>query len=394
MTVEKIKEEVCATIESMKDQLLDISRTIHANPELALKETKAAALLTETIEKAGLPVERGVYGLDTAFVSEFGSDQGPCVAILAEYDALPEIGHACGHNLIATAALGAGLSLAKLGDRLPGRLRLMGTPGEEGAGGKIMMDAEGAFANVDAAMMIHPGGVNLRTMPTLAATSVETIYHGRPAHAAASPHEGINALDAIVTAYQAIAQLRQHIRHTERIQGIITDGGQASNIIPARTAGRFGVRAANRENLEVLKKKVQGCFEAGALATGATLEAKWASASYLDLRTNWPLADMFQHNAESLGREFIPLDMLPLGAAGSTDMGNVSYRVPSIHPLMAAAPADCTIHHPDFTGYAGSEMGDSAAIDGAKALAMTALDYFTDADLRESVRKQFEAEFK
>lgn len=394
MTVEKLKKEVCATIDSMKDQLLKVSRTIHANPELALKETKAAALLTEAIEKAGLPVERGVYGLETAFESEFGSDEGPCVAILAEYDALPEIGHACGHNLIATAALGASLSLAKLNDRLPGQIRLMGTPGEEGAGGKIIMDAEGAFNKVDAAMMIHPAGINMATMPTLAATGVKVIYHGRPAHAAASPHEGINALDALVTAYQAVAQLRQHIRYTERISGIITDGGKASNIIPEKAAGTFGVRAANKDELEVLKKKVQGCFEAGASATGATLEAKWATASYLDLRANWPLVEKFQRNAESLGREFIPLDKVPVGAAGSTDMGNVSYRVPSIHPMIAAAPAGCTIHHPDFTGYAGSEMGDAAAIDSAKALAMTALDFLTDADLQESVRNQFEAEFK
>jgi len=394
MTVEKLKEEVCATIESMKDELLKVSRTIHANPELAFKETKAAALLTETVEKAGLPVERGVYGLDTAFESEFGSDQGPCVAILAEYDCLPDIGHACGHNLIATAALGASLSLAKLGDRLPGRIKFMGTPGEEGAGGKIIMDAEGAFTNVDAAMMIHPAGINLATMPTLAATGVKVIYHGRSAHAAAGPHQGINALDALVTAYQAIAQLRQHIQHSERISGIITDGGQASNIIPDRAAGTFGVRAANKEELEVIKKKVQGCFEAGASATGATLEANWAEASYLDLRTNWPLAHVFQHNAESLGREFIPYDMIPQSAAGSTDMGNVSYRVPSIHPLMAAAPAECTIHNPEFTKYAGSELGDSAAIDGAKALAMTALDYLTQAELRQKVQEQFEAEFK
>ncbi|MCP4753099.1 MAG: M20 family metallopeptidase [Proteobacteria bacterium] len=394
MSVENAKQEVCAIIESMKDQLLNVSRTIHANPELALKETKAAALLTETIENAGLPVERGAYGLDTAFVSEFGSDEGPCVAILAEYDALPKIGHACGHNLIATAALGAGLSLAKLGDRLPGRVKLMGTPGEEGGGGKIIMDNRGAFKKVDTAMMIHPGGVNLPSMPTLASTAVEAIYHGRPAHASASPEKGINALDAMVTAYQAIAQLRQHIRYTERIHGIITDGGQAGNIVPDRAAGHFGVRAANSEDLEVLKKRVQGCFEAGALATGATLEAKWAPGSYLDLRTNRPLIDKFLRNAESLGREFLPLDGLPVGAAGSTDMGNVSYRVPSIHPMLAAAPADCTIHHPDFTAYAVSEMGEAAAIDGAKALAMTALDFFADADFRREVREQFKAEFK
>ena len=394
MPVENFKEEVCAIIDAMKDQLLKVSRTIHANPELALKETKAAALLTETIEAAGLPVERGACGLDTAFISEFGSGQGPCVAILAEYDALPDIGHACGHNLIATAALGAALSLAKLGDRLPGRVKLMGTPGEEGAGGKIIMDVRGAFKKVDAAMMIHPGSANLTAMPTLASTSVETIYHGRPAHASASPEKGINALDAMVTAYQAIAQLRQHIRNTERIHGIITDGGQAGNIVPERAAGVFGVRAASSGDLDVLKKRVQGCFEAGALATGARLEAKWARGSYLDLRTNPPLIHRFQRNAESLGREFVPMESLRGGAAGSTDMGNVSYHVPSIHPMMAAAPADCTIHHPDFTRYAGSEMGEAAALDGAKAMAMTALDFFTDADLRREVRKQFEAQSK
>ena len=390
MDLRALKQEVCDSVEAARESLLRISREIHAHPELAFEEHRAAALLIAALREAGLRVEPGAYGLETAFASEFGSERGPCVALLAEYDALPGIGHACGHNLIATSALGATLALAPLAKTLPGRVRMLGTPAEERGGGKELMARQGAFDGVDAALMMHPSGVNLVSMPCIAMSEVEVIYHGQSAHAAAMPERGVNALDALVLAYQGIAALRQHIRATERIHGIITDGGQAPNIVPERAAGRFYVRAANAEDLAPLKLRVEGCFRAGAAATGAEVEIRWDTADYLDIHYNEPLATAFRSNAEFLGRVFFPFEKLPASIQGSTDMGNVSHRVPSIHPMLAAAPLHCTIHNPEFAKWAASELGDAAAIDGAKALAMTALDFLFDAALQRSAREAFE----
>lgn len=390
MDTARRKQRVCEAVDAMRDELLRLSRAIHANPELAFEEHAAQALLVDAIRKAGLEVEAGAYGLETAFAAEFGAE-GPCVAVLAEYDALPEIGHGCGHNLIAAAGVGAGLALASLGRELPGRVRLLGTPAEERGCGKELMARRGALDGVDAALMIHPASVNLVTMPCVCLAELDVVYHGTSAHAAAMPERGVNALDALVLAYQGIAALRQHIRVTERIHGIITDGGQAPNVVPERAAGRFYVRAATQTELEPLKRRVEGCFQAGAAATGARLELQWGPADYLDIRFNDPLASAFRANAESLGRAFFPMDKLPAGLQGSTDMGNVSHRVPSIHPMLAAAPLHCTIHNSEFAVWAGSEMGDAAALDGAKALAMTALDFLSDAGLRARAKSAFES---
>jgi amidohydrolase len=372
-------------------ELLAVSHEIHAAPELAFEEHQAAALLSTTLRNSGLDVQEAAFGLETAFVTEFGAASGPRVALLAEYDALPELGHACGHNLIATAALGAGLALASLRERLPGRVRVLGTPAEERGGGKELMARAGAFKEVDAALMIHPSSVDLVTMPCVAMTEAEVTYRGRAAHAAAMPEQGINALDALVLAYQSIAQLRQHIQSNERLHGIITHGGDAPNIVPERASGRFYIRAANAEALEALRARVAGCFEAGARATGADLELQWSDVDYLDLRRNSPLEEAFQRNAEALGRTFFPIEQLPASLAGSTDMGNISHRVPSIHPMLASAPLHCTIHNPEFSDHARAPIGDRAAIDGAKALAMTALDVLFDADVRERAHAIFEA---
>jgi amidohydrolase len=391
METRELKDRVCQAVDRMRDELLRISRAIHANPELAFEEHEAASLLVAALREAGLEVETGVHGLETAFSAEFGADGSPCVALLAEYDALPEMGHACGHNLIATASVGAGLALASVADRLPGRVRVLGTPAEEHGCGKELMAREGALDGVDAALMMHPSSVNLVSMPCIAMAELEVRYRGQSAHAAAMPERGVNALDAMVVGYQAVAALRQHIARDERIHGIITDGGQSPNVVPERTAGRFYVRAANEQNLAPLKQRVEACFRAGAEATGADVEIEWGAADYLDLRFNEPLATAFRANAEALGREFFPIDKLPPSVQGSTDMGNVSHRVPSIHPMLAAAPLHCTIHNPEFAKWAGSEMGEAAALDGAKALAMTALDFFADADLRQRAQAIFEA---
>ena len=386
---QNLKKRIGTAVDSLATKLIEVSHFIHAHPELAFEEFQAAERLTQTLGEIGLPVKRGAYGLETAFASDFGADEGPRIALLAEYDALPVVGHACGHNLIATAALGAALALHTLGDELPGRIRLLGTPAEERGGGKELMARQGAFDGIDAAMMIHPSGVDLATMPCIAIAEVNVTYHGRAAHASAAPQAGINALDALVIAYQGLAALRQHIAHTERIHGIITHGGDAANIVPEKTSGLFFVRAADQTALEKIKEKANGCFQAGAAATGARLETSWGEVDYLDLNTCWPLAKAYQANAESLGRQFFPYEKLPSTVAGSTDMGNVSYRVPSIHPMIASAPAHVTIHNAEFEKWAGSDLGDKALLDGAKALAMTAIDFFVDDDLRENSRVAF-----
>ena len=390
MEVETLKREACAAVDAIKDDLVRLAREIHAHPELAFEEHRASSLLCDTLADSGLGVERGAYGLATAFATAFGREDAPCVALLAEYDALPEIGHACGHNLIAAASVGAALALYALDSRLPGKVRLLGTPAEERGGGKEIMARNGALEGVDAALTMHPAGVNLVSMPCIAISEVAVRYRGQAAHASAMPERGINALDALMIAYQSIAALRQHIRPSERIHGIVTDGGQAPNIVPERAAGRFFVRARNETELAALKTRVASCFHAGASATGAEVEIEWGAIDYRELRRNPPLERIFERNARTLGREFFPIEKLPASVAGSTDMGNVSQRVPSIHPMLAAAPPHCTIHNAEFAHHACSELGDRAALDGAKALAMTALDFFCDEDLRSEAREAFE----
>jgi amidohydrolase len=389
MSLELLKKDVVNIVESLKPELLALSHAIHQEPELALEEFKAVARLTEAVESHDLPVQRESFGLKTAYVSEFG--EGPVIAILSEYDALPGVGHACGHNIIATAGLGAVLALAKLGKRLPGRVRYLGTPAEERFGGKEMIAREGAFDGVDAAMMIHPANMNIVTMPCIAISEVEVTYHGRAAHASAVPHRGLNALDAVVSAYQSIAQLRQHIKQTERIHGIITDGGLAANIVPERAGCRFYVRAVDVHDLAELKVRVQACFEAAALSTGCKANIRWGTTDYLDLKTNWPMAGAFEKNATAIGREFFPVKDIPPGFAGSTDMGNVSHRVPSIHPMLAVAPASVIIHNAEFATWAASPEGDKGVIDGAIAMAQTALDLMLDPAMLATAKKDFQA---
>lgn len=390
MSLGTLKNSACSVIDSISAELISVSHAIHEHPELAFEEKFASELLTRTVQGHGMSVERGAYGVETAYSSEFGAAGGPVMSILSEYDALPGVGHACGHNIIATIGLGAAIALSKLGTGLTGRVRYMGTPAEERGSGKEVMAQHGAFDGVDASMMVHPAGFDMTHMPAIALAEVEAVYHGRAAHASAMAFRGLNALDGLVTAYQSIAQLRQHIQQTERIHGIITEGGLAPNIVPERAAGRFYVRARDGIELAALKKRVQACFEAGALATGTRLELRWGRVDCLDLKTNWTLVGAYEANAKKLGREFIDPSLLPPGLAGSTDMGNISHRVPSIHPLIAVSPPSVVIHNAEFATYARSPKGDKAVIDGAKALAMTALDYFDSKAMRDAARAEFD----
>ena len=383
--VESAKRGTAERVDADRALLLELSGRIHAHPELAFEEHRAAAWLCEYLESRGLAVERGAYGLPTAFAARAGSGH-PRVAVLCEYDALPGIGHACGHNVIAAAGAGAGAALAAAVAETGGSVVVLGTPAEEGGGGKVVMARAGAFAEIDAAMMIHPASLELLSMNTLAVTSVEVEYRGRAAHAAAAPHRGVNALDGLVTAYQAIAQLRQHVRATERVHGIITNGGQAPNVVPERAAGLFLVRAATEQQRAQLRERVEACFRAGALASGAECHLRHVGEDYSDLWTNQALAAAYQANLAHLGRQVTDAQV-----TGSTDMGNVSKLVPSIHPMVSIAPAGVALHTEEFARYAASPSGQRGVLDGAKALAMTAIDVLTTPALYAAARAGFEA---
>lgn len=384
-----LKERVRAAIDARGPELAAAALDLHAHPETAFEEVRSAAALAERARAAGMRVAQPAFGLPTAFSAEFGAAEGPVVGILAEYDALPGLGHACGHNVIGTAALGAALGLADLGDALPGRVRLLGTPAEEGGGGKILMAREGAFDGLDCAMMIHPADRNLPGFRLIAAATLTAVYTGRPAHAAATPEQGVNALDALVTAYTAIAALRQQVPGGQRIHAIIREGGTATNIIPDRAVGAFGVRAPDRAALEVLLGRVEACLRAGAMAAGAEVEIARDPIEYHDLRVNGPLEACFRANAEALGRVFEEVADLPASHAASTDFGNVSQMVPGIHPMIATVPPGTAFHTPGFADACAEPEAMRAMMDAAKAMAMTAIDVMWNGDLRAGMAEAF-----
>ncbi|MEX2245170.1 MAG: M20 family metallopeptidase [Dehalococcoidia bacterium] len=388
---DELKARACAAIDARAEELVALSQRIHAHPEVAYHEEQASGWLCELLGGAGFSVERGYAGLATAFRAAFRASAGagrPVVGILAEYDALPGIGHGCGHNIIATAGAGAGIGVRAVIDDAGGTVHVIGTPAEEVYGGKVEMARAGAFADLDAAMMVHPGGRDGVIARALACAEVKIEYFGREAHAAAVPEQGINALEAMILAYNGINALRQHIRRTARVHGIIKHGGDAPNIVPAYTSASFMVRAEDDEYLEELKTRVTACFQAGAQATGSRLEMTWNPNQYAAMSTNPPLAEAFRLNFAVVGRE-VPSPETPR-PMGSTDMGNVSKIVPGIHPTIAIAPADVPGHSPGFAEYACSDAGDRAVVEAAKALAMTALDVLTDEALRREMREAFE----
>ena len=383
------KARAAAAVEARAEQLLDISHRIHQNPELGFEEYFAHDLLAGAAENAGLAVQRQAYGVETAFAARAGSS-GPLVAILCEYDALPGIGHACGHNIIAASGLGAGLAAAEVVEELGGRLLILGTPAEEGGGGKVRLIDGGALEGVDAAIMLHPAGLELAEMQTLAVQQLHARYHGRAAHAAAAPHVGRNALDGAVLGYVAAAALRQHIAPDERLHGIFTNGGQKPNIVPAYAETNWYVRSPTTARLEVLKERLAACLTGGAGAAGVDLELDWADYSFQEVRSNAPLVGLWCANAAALGRH--PQQPAPgRTVIGSTDMGNVSQLVPSIHPMIAVAPPEVAIHTESFADYARSASGDRGVIDGAKTLAAVAIDYWGNESIRTAVAADFAA---
>jgi len=390
MDVEEAKRRACDAVDAVADELVAISHEIHANPELGYQERFASSRLAGALRGHGIEVEHPAFGIETSFAGRIGSD-GPLVAICCEYDALPGVGHGCGHNVIGALGVGAGIALAGVAEACGGRVLVLGTPAEElNGGGKVRLLELGAFEDVDVAMMAHPEAGDVERVPYLAADTVDVVFHGKAAHASSSAHKGLNALDALVNAYNALAMLRQQTQPDEKVHGIITDGGQAENIIPVRAAGRWKVRARNQARLDRLKDRVLACFEGAAIQTGCTFEATW-EGGYTDVLANRAVAAAYRRNGEALGRRFVEPEVIPVHVAGSTDMGNVSKVVPSIHPALWACPLGTPGHSIEMAAAAVSELADRAVVDGAKMLAMTAIDVWLQPDLLDAARAELAA---
>lgn len=386
--IDDLKQRISSVIDSVAGELVEVSHEIHARPEQNFEEHFASELLARVATRHGLTAERGVYGTDTSVAAEAGS--GPLVCVMSEYDALPDIGHGCGHNVIAAAGLGAAIALGAVAGDAGGRLRWLGTPAEEGGGGKIVMARHGALDDVELAMMVHSADADLTQIDAIALQQLVVEYHGTEAHAAAAPHMGRNALDAAVLGYMGVAALRQHIRPTERVHGIFTVAGEKPNIVPREATTEWYVRSDTISSLNELKPRVLSALLAGASACGCTTDHRWVGDAYADLVSNNPAALLYAANAGRTGRQVVDPRAGGHRVVGSTDMGNVSHLVPSIHPMIASAPRGSVIHTAEFAAQSVSEMADRAVVDGAKAMAMTAIDFWTDPEIRRAVRDDFE----
>ena len=386
--VDEARRRVMKRVDELAEVLVEASHAIHSHPELGYEEHFAHDLLTGLISEAGLDVSGGAYGLDTAFEATAGTT-GPVLAVLCEYDALPGIGHACGHNIIAAAGAGAGLAAAVVAEELGGRVRILGTPAEEGGGGKVRMIEEGAFEGVDAAVMVHPADADLAMMSSLAVQQVQVSYTGLASHAAAAPEEGLNALDAAVLGYVNVAALRQHIGSDERLHGIFTDGGRKANIVPETASALWYARSPSLPGLERLKVRLLRALEAGADAAGCGFEHRWVEPIYDEIVDSVPLLECYVANAATLGRDVAPPGEQRVVA--STDLGNVSKVVPAIHPMIKVAPTGTPIHTAEFAEYAASPDGDRAVLDAAKAMALTIVDCWSNPRILAETRAGFES---
>jgi amidohydrolase len=377
--VSTAKDATRHELDLARDALVDLSHRIWDHPEIAFEEEQTSAWAAETLADAGFEIRTGVCDLPTAFVAEAGT--GPLtVGICAELDALPSIGHACGHNIIAAAGLGAGMALRRVADDLGITIRVLGTPAEELGGGKILMVERGAFDGVHLAMMVHPTPFEGDSFPTLAIAQMDVHYHGRTAHASLSPHLGVNAADAITVAQVSLGLLRQHLNPGDQLHGIVTRGGEAANIVPGHATARYFYRAPDLARLAQLEPRVMRCFEAGALATGAEMVVGALGPPYSEFIHDGELAAVYRRNAEALGRSFTP-HARP--AAGSTDMANVSLLMPTIHPTVGLPSLPAVNHQPEFAAHCITPIADAALVEAAVALAWTAIDAATEDPLRE-----------
>ena len=385
--MDQIKEQIGAEVETIAQDLFAINDFLKANPETAYQEFKACEHLSRVLNENGFRVQKGVGNVETAFLARPSDCQPgrPTVAFLAEYDALPKIGHGCGHNLIAAASLGAAMALKRILGSEAGGLAIVGTPAEEGGGGKVRLAEAGVFDDIDAAMMFHPGQLNIPGKDMLGRIKFKTEFFGRTAHASGSPDRGINALDAMVSAYANINAIRQHLRPDGRIHGIITHGGDAPNIIPDYAAGLFYVRAGSRSYCDEIFERVKNCTLGAALAIGAESKIEIDPPKLDPMKRNAVLEDTVRANMEALG---ITLDTDD-GRRGSSDIGNLSHYLPAIHPVLAIVGSEIPGHSVKFCEATTSVRGRETLLNAAKMLAMTAYDYLTSAELRKQVADDF-----
>jgi amidohydrolase len=368
--------------ETHQPALVELSRLIHDDPELCFEEVHAAQRVGDLLDGAGFDVERAAYGLPTALAARVGS--GPLsIVICAEYDALPAVGHACGHNLIAAASLGAGIALAGVADDLGLSVTVLGTPAEEGGGGKVLLLERGAFDGAHASMMVHPWPEDRLIATCLAVDHVAVHFTGKAAHASASPEQGVNAADAMVLSQVAIGLIRQHLHRGDQVHGIVTKGGDAPNIVPDDVRGRFMIRSSTLEDLARLRPRIERCFEAGALATGSALEIVDLAPTYSHFVPDDPLLAAWRHNAEELGRRYRADERPEARPTISTDMANVSLAVPSIHPMIGIESHGAVNHQAEFAAACVGPSAELAVFDGALGMAWTAIDAATDPALRE-----------
>jgi amidohydrolase len=383
-----VKDLIDQAVDRLGDDLEKLSLRIHANPELCYQEVKAAAWLTEFLHAQGLKVERGVGGVETAFRASIETGAGPTIGVMCEYDALPQIGHACGHNAIATAGAGAGAALAAVRDKLPkGRVVVIGTPAEEGGGGKVKLIQAGVFRDVDAAMMCHGWDTWILHQDLLGIVRVGFEFSGKAAHAAADPWEGMNALDAVIQTYNSVSMLRQQVKPSSRIHGIVTNGGAAPNIIPEVASCLFYIRAAELDYLWQLHARVIACAEGAAKATGTTLTVtEYRDTVYEPLKRNDALLEAFGANLRAVGEMESPevKDRL-----GSSDVGNVSQVIPCIQPLMKIAPEGTPIHSRDFEAAAATPLARRGTLTAAKVMARTTYDLLADPALLARAKQEF-----
>jgi amidohydrolase len=382
-----VKKQICSEVDSLAQDMYGISEFLKANPETAYQEYKGCDYLSRILKEKGFVVEKGVGQVETAFLGTPDLDQTsrPTVVFLAEYDALPKIGHGCGHNLIAAASLGAAIALKNVLKIESGGLVVVGTPAEEGGGGKVRLAEAGVFDDMDLAMMFHPGSINIAGKGMLGRTKFKIEFFGRTAHASGSPDKGINALDAMVATYSSINAIRQHLRPDGRIHGIITHGGDAPNIIPDYAAGLFYVRAGSRSYRDEIFERVTNCARGAALAIGAEYNIEIDPPKLDPMKRNSVLEAAITANLEALGIPPDPDD----GRRGSSDIGNLSHYLPSMHPVLAIVDADIPGHSVDFCEATTSDRGRQTLLNAAKMLAMTAYDYLTSAEMREQVREDF-----
>ncbi len=374
------KQRAASVVQRRLHDLRSLSHDLHAHPETSFEERRSVAAVAGMLD--GFDVTVGAYGLPTAFMARAGS--GPLVvAVCAEYDALPGVGHACGHNVIAAAAAGAGLALAEVAEEVGLTVLVLGTPAEEGGGGKVLMLERGAFDGVHAAMMVHPWPTERLAGRCLAVSHFDVTFSGRAAHASAAPWEGVNALDAMTISQVGIGLLRQHLRPGDQVHGVVLEGGVAANIIPETARGRFMCRSTTLADLERLDPQVRACFEAGAHATGATFSFEELSPVYSHMESDPALLAAYRANAEALGRRFSLDDEGAPLPTFSTDMANVSLAVPTIHPLIAIDSRGSVNHQHGFAAACVSPSADAAVHDGAVAMAWTAIDAASQPSLRE-----------